>query len=196
MSLLVALDVQHIGKPSGSRPWLDRGAVSPAGWTEVDLTLAYTIAAERELQRLGHHVVLLTDGTYRERWARADRYGADIYVACHADAGGGDRGTVYHDYRSVGAEPTERGFGLAWAVARALADVVPWPIAAAPLSPGVRGWVCISGVQAVALLLEPGYVDGLALHEGRPHHRILWDRADAIGAALTRGIDEWARART
>lgn len=78
---LAVLDIQHRGKPGR---WRDRGAVA-FGVEEVDLTHRYAIAADRELRRLGWDCAILADGAYRDRWARADAYGAAVYVACHVD---------------------------------------------------------------------------------------------------------------
>ena len=191
---VVCLSIDHIGKPHGAHPWFDRGAQSPSGWLEVDLTLRYALAAEREFRRLGRLVCLLTDGTYAERWERADRYGASLYASLHADAGGGDRGTVYCDHRST------RGLELAGLVTGEIDDVVPWHVGLGVLDELTRGWACIHGVRAPAILVEPGFVDGAVWHDvPKPpgglgalrHHEILWDSADAIGVALARGIDAW-----
>lgn len=179
--MLIALSIDHAGKPNHPA---DRGAVAADGTTEVDLTRRYVAAADRELRRLGHDCIVLSDGAYADRWKRADSYRADVYVACHVDAGGGDRGTVYYDARS------KRGAALAEAVASILSRTVPWPCKAAPCGPGSRPYTCIGGVRAVALVLEPGYLDCPV----EAHLRALLDDPEVIGVALARGIDAWARA--
>lgn len=179
----VTLSVDHAGKPSHPN---DRGAVwpGPPVIEEVDLTRRYTAAADRELRRLGHVCVIMSDDVYANRWARTDAYKMDIYVACHINAGGGDRGEVYHDRRS------KRGAALAATVASILGRMVPWPCKAVSCGPGDRAFNCISGVRAVALCYEPGFLDCPV----EPHRRTLFDDPEGIGVALARGIDAWGRA--
>lgn len=177
--MLVALDIHHRGKPGH---WRDRGAVVN-GVEEVDLTHRYAIAADRELRKLGWDCAILSDGTYQDRWARADAYGAAVYVACHVNAGGGDRGEVYFDARSA------RGPALATAVVGALRQFAPWPVSGKATEPGERPYNTISGVRAVALCYEPGYLDSLNLD----HRRWLVVHVEEYGVALARGIDAWIK---
>lgn len=187
--MLIVLDAQHQGKPSHPN---DRGA-SSGGLEEVTVTRAYVEAADHELRRLGHQVIVLSDGEYSARWARADAYGAQVYVACHADAGGGNRGEVFFDHRS------HRGPALATAVATALHSALEWPVVARACHPDDDGeprdedyseaYNCIQGVRAVAVLVEPGFVDGSPAH-------VALLRSPAVGVALAQGIDAWARAAT
>lgn len=184
----VVLDVQHQGRVS--KP-MDRGAYSQ-GFEEVELTRRYAGAADQELRRLGHQVFLLSDGEYRERWERADRYSADVYVACHVDAGGGDRGTVFFDHRS------SRGKLLAQCIAQELGQTVAWPVEAKQAHPdtdGIRGnqgegpYATIFGVRAVAVCYEPGFIDSRNVL----YRQFLIGRAEDLGLALARGIDMWGR---
>jgi N-acetylmuramoyl-L-alanine amidase len=187
---LAVLDIQHRSKPGH---WRDRGAVA-FGVEEVDLTHRYAIAADRELRRLGWDCCILADGAYSERWARADAYGARVYVACHVDAGGGDRGTVYYDARS------SKGPALAEAVAVELRTVVPWPVKATPARPDSDGrpgnegeapYACIRGVGAVAICCEPGFIDNPV----EAHRRHLVGAIEVVGIALARGIVAWGKGR-
>lgn len=175
--MLVALDVQHTGKPFA---WGDRGAAY-GGLVEVELTRAYVNAADRELRRLGHEVVVLQDGTYGSRQTRADSYGASVYVACHINAGlagrKGDRGEVYHWPGST------RGARIAAAVSVELLKVCPWTSKAIPAETD-RVRSTISGVKATALCFEPAFLDGEA---GLPFLRNALN-VEAIGVALARGI--------
>lgn len=193
----IMLDPGHINKPD--RPG-DRGAVH-AGLEEADLASQYLAAADRRLRQLGHQVLLGGGpGTYAERVLMAHRLGCDLYVQGHVDAGlagrtSGDRGTVIHDHRS------RSGAALSEAVAFALGRVCPWVVRAAPARPDDDGqprdedlseaFACISTAYAlkpVALLLEPGFIDGPA---GAPW---LSQRANllALGAALADGIHTWS----
>jgi len=195
MTLRVAIDVQHRGKPD--RP-ADRGAVW-RGVEEVDVTSSYGAALDHRLRQLGHTSLWLGCGGYAERWALADQAGAHVYLACHLDAGlggrPGDRGTVLYDHRSPG------GRALAGLVAEALSEALPWPVTAAPCGPDDDGqprdedyseaFACIRGVRAVALVLEPGFLDGAAGDWASPARRA--DLCQRIGDAVAQAIDRWAR---
>jgi N-acetylmuramoyl-L-alanine amidase len=182
----IALDVQHAGKPD--RPD-DRGA-SAFGVEEVSLTRSWLDHIDRELRKLGHQVLPISDGAYPERWARADDWGADVYVALHANAGGGARGEVFYDHRSA------RGAGLAAAVADALEGALRWKVEEKPCRADDDGqardedyseaFACIRGVRAVALVLEPGFIDGPVEHRTKLRDGAL------IGSAVARGIAAWA----
>jgi N-acetylmuramoyl-L-alanine amidase len=192
---LVALDRQHSGVPS--RAYADAGA-----WADLDrdgrrdgeeqealLTPVYLLAAEKRLRELGHSVLVVSDGQYTARHARVREYAADVYVACHLNAGGGDYGLAVHDARSTG------GRALAGAVVRSLTAACP------ELRRGVvgdtvgfpRARACIEGVFAgkpVGLCFEPAFMD-------RPEHQALLTPAglERIGRALADGIDAWLRGR-
>lgn len=175
--MLVALDVQHAGKPFA---WSDRGAAY-GGLVEVELTRAYANAADRELRRLGHECVILSDGTYGSRCRRADEYGASVYVACHINAGlagrAGDRAEIYHWPGSV------RGKRIAEAVASELGKVVSWPCRPLPAETD-RVRSTISAVKATALCFEPAFLDGAA---GLPFLRVPAN-VELIGVALAKAI--------
>lgn len=168
--LRVALDVQHLYR-SGIHAG-DRGArfVTSAGRTvwEADYSLAYAQAAGLELVGLGHDVLLNADGTawgsrfrgpysVRQQIARAWR--ADVYIACHVNAGGGSYGRV-----SWPADSPMRGR------CRVVAAVLQQAVAAwgtrrvetLPIGTGERGHVCVAAVPIVplgAVLLEPFFGD-------------------------------------
>ena len=184
--MILAATIGHAGRPSR---WADRGVASDET-EEVSVVRRYLDAFDREARALGHTVVLLSDGEYSAQWARADRYNAGVYLNCHVNAGGGDRGELFYDHRS------SRGRALAEAVASALGVVVPWPCRARACRPDTNGvprdgdyseaFACISGVRAVALCVEPYFLDG-------PQRAWFLDHLDVVGAALARGVDVWAR---
>ena len=136
--------------------------------------------------------MLLSDGEYQAQWARADQYQAGVYLNGHVNAGGGDRGELFYDHRST------RGQALAEHVAAALGALVPWPCYARPCRPDTNGqprdadyseaFHCITGVKAVALCVEPYFLDG---------PRRVWFLANLnlIGQGLARGVDAWVRSR-
>lgn len=184
--MLIALDIGHRGKPSRLR---DRGVVRD-GVEETDLTTRYAVVADRELRRLGHECILLGDGEYADRWARADGYGAAVYAQLHVNAGGGDRGEVFYDHRS------SRGAKLAQAVAVELSRTWPWPSSAKACRPDTNNvardgdyseaYNCIRGVKAVAVVLEPYFIDG-------PRAARFLVEAEYAGVALARGIHAWSK---
>jgi N-acetylmuramoyl-L-alanine amidase len=158
--MLVVATIGHAGRPSKPN---DRGA-SYEGWEEVSLVRLYTDAMDARLRALGHRCILLSDGEYSTQWERADALGADIYLNCHVNAGGGDYGLFLHDHRST------RGKALATSVSTSMAAGMGWSCqvrAARPDTNGVprdgdftEAYHCISGVKAPALCVEPYFIDG------------------------------------
>jgi len=183
---LVAATTGHAGRLSRLR---DRGAAA-GGLEEVSLVRRYVDALDRELRRLGVDFLPLSDGEYSAQWARADAAGARVYLNCHVNAGGGNRGEILYDHRSP------RGRALAEHVAAELDGVVPWPVyvrAARPDDDGEprdedysEGYACIAGVRAVALCVEPYFIDG---------PQVAWFVAhlDEVGAAIARGVAAWLK---
>lgn len=177
--MIVALDIQHAGKPGA---WRDRGAVWD-GVEEVDLTRAYAFAAEHVLRRRGVDVVVLSDGEYSTRWSRTNMYDPACYIACHANAGlggrAGQRGEVYHWPGS------SQGMPLAAEIAGRMTRL--WPTRALAASTD-RVQNTIRGVQAPAICFEPAFLDA-----GDNGARWLVAHADDIGTALAEGILAWGR---
>lgn len=194
----IALDVQHRGKPD--KP-ADRGA-HWLGVDEVDVSALYAAEIDRELRRLGHEVHWLGCGGYAERWALSDVRGADVYLACHLDAGlagrAGDRGLVLYDHRSP------RGAALAGPMAQSLAVALGWSVHSLPCRPDDDGeprdedysepYACIRGVKAVALVLEPGFLDGAKGTQLWTDPALRHRTCVAIGQAVAVAIDAWGRA--
>jgi len=107
MPPLVVLDRQHSGHPTrrnSGGAWFDiDGDGRRDQWErETQLVPYYTLAAENHLREHGIDVIPISDGRYSERHERACAYGADIYVACHLNAGGGTWGNAFFDRRSTG----------------------------------------------------------------------------------------------
>ena len=184
--MIVATTIGHAGRPSR---WADRGAAFE-GAEEVSAVRRYLDAADKELRALGHTVVLLSDGEYSAQWTRADQYKSNVYLNCHVNAGAGDRGELFYDHRSI------RGKALADAVAAELGRLVPWCCFGRACRPDTNGiprdgdyseaFGCISGVKAVALCVEPYFIDG-------PRRAWFLANLDAIGRGLARGVHAWNR---
>ena len=175
--MIVALSIDHAGKPGKIR---DRGAVGPGGLTEVDYTARYAWTAEKELRKAGVAVIVISSGNYADRWALADSLGAKCYISCHMNAGGGDRGEIYHDYRTS----PMGGVALAHAIQRSLDDRVPWYVETKPACEADRALGCIKGLGAVGVVFEPAFLDG-------PRGPLL-DHRRAMGKALADGIISWS----
>jgi hypothetical protein len=159
---LVALDRQHVGKPG--KPG-DLGAECKLRFTwEAYLTAEYLLEAEKELRRLGHDVIPMSDGSYRDRHERFNQYaarymGPSCYIAAHFNAGGGDYGAAFFDLRS------SLGEGNAFSTIKGV-----W-----------TGPAC-------GICFEPAFLDN------KWHVALLnREGLQLIGRALARAIDEWSQ---
>ena len=186
--------IGHTGKPTHPT---DRGASyrHPSGVEvrEVDAVLRYAQALDSALVAAGHAGVLLTDGTYRERAARAKKIGVGALLNCHVNAGlggrSGQRSEIYYWPRSV------KGLALAQDLADALRAVLPWQdvrVTAAEVGPrldetraaNVRA--CIDGAVTPSICVEPFFCDALDAD------LLLSDGTlDRIGGALAQGLLTW-----
>lgn len=72
----------------------DSGAVGVGGRQEKDDTLRYASAVAEKLEQAGHSVNLERDGDYlipvKEIAAKANAWGADLFIAFHRNSGGGE----------------------------------------------------------------------------------------------------------
>ena len=188
--MLVILDVQHIGKPH--RPD-DRGACHD-GDEEAGLAMRYALSADKRLRHHGHKCIIVAEGHYASRWDRANAYGAQVYVACHVNAGGGDRAEIYYDHRTS----PDGGVLLASKVGEflqlALEGLEVRTIAARPMQDGQakdapsRAFNTFKGVIPHALCFEPYFIDG-------PQADLFRQSLGIVGYALADGINAWAKER-
>ena len=182
--MILAITIGHAGR--ASRPQ-DRGAVFEEV-EEVSVVRQYTDLLDCELRKRGHTVYLLSDGSYSDQWKRADIYGADIYLNCHVNAGGGDRGEFFYDHRST------KGKALAEALAKETQLALGWPCFAKACKPDTNGvardgdyseaFGCIAGVKAVALCVEPYFLDG-------PQRRLFLSHLKELAEALANGVGDF-----
>jgi N-acetylmuramoyl-L-alanine amidase len=186
--LLVYADIGHQNKPQRIN---DRGVVR-GSLVEVELATRYVRVLDRELRRLGHTCIVGGVGRYEDRWAQADALGASVYLQAHVNAGGGDRGEIFYDYRSRG-----RGSILAQQIAEEVGARVPWPVVAKNCHPDDDGeprdedygeaFGCIKGVRAVAVLTESYFIDG---------PQVGWFASDAgleaVGVGIAQGLARWS----
>lgn len=193
--LRVAVDVQHAFR-SGVRAG-DRGArFTVAGLTvwETSYTLAYGRACALELAALDHLVLTNADGTvwgsrfvgpYSHRQQVARAWAADVYLACHVNAGGGTYGRVSW---ALDSSMRERSRAIATVLQEAIATWRGARVQAFALKPGDRGHVCVyaADVPLGAVLLEPFFGDDPAPPG--------LDAMPSLGRMLARALDEHARA--
>jgi N-acetylmuramoyl-L-alanine amidase len=183
----VFLDRQHRGKPGR---WNDEGAKN-AEMTETYLTSQYIFHAENHLIMHGIDVIVLTDGHYSERHARVNEYvdtGLSVYIACHINAGGGDYGASFYDYRSTA------GSKLAHLIDLSLANLCPElrtvkRIECRPDDWTKNAYYTIKGVaRPVAICFEPLFIDC------KDHEPLTTPEGiRRVGVALAEGITNYLK---
>ena len=81
---LIALDRQHVGQVGryitsvGAHKDIDGDGKKQIHEAEAILTARYSLATEIYLRELGHYVIPLSDGTYKERAQRFNQYHAKM----------------------------------------------------------------------------------------------------------------------
>jgi len=182
----IVLDRGHHGKARD-----ERGARNGALIEEV-LVREYLRHTEDRLRDLGHRPVIQSSHPgkgYTERWERADKYSPSAYVQCHINAGGGNYGLVGHDHRSTkGPELAAHIVGALHAECPELARCMTQPCHPKPHWTK-RMYAVISGVRAVAVVYEPGFIDTDA-------HHTMWtpEGLRRVGVALADGIHSYLTA--
>jgi N-acetylmuramoyl-L-alanine amidase len=185
----VAVDVQHLYRPNHPR---DQGSVYSTAFgkvTEAHVTLIYAAALHDWLLSWGAEV-LSNDpargelvGRYSERNRAAVEWGADLYLACHLNAGGGSYAAIEQMARSKVDRLS------AW-IGQELVAAAPEILSfkAVTLSPLERGAVCIEACACPAAIVEPFFGD-------YPHHQGLLaaSRLVEVGQAIARGVGNWWR---
>ena len=199
--MLVFLDVQHIGKPSRRRTddWgaaydIDGDGIIAQHEIEAANTWIYAGHAMQRLRELGHSVMALADGWYQHRHDRVNDYcdrmlqpgGHAAYIALHLNAGGGNYGAIFHDYRSAG------GPLLGAEIAGALRRLCPELSAVKTIPSSPNDWTknaygTIKNVQRpIGICYEPFFMDS-------PGHLGLFseDGLERVGIALAEGINNF-----
>lgn len=194
-ALRAVVDVQHLYR--FNHP-LDRGTefvlANGTHTTEASAAVLYAASLVAWLRTAGA-TVLTNDpmrqvlvGPYSRRNLSALDFGADAYLACHVNAGGGDYGLM--EYMS-----TTTGRALADAIGPRLTAAFP-PIRSVTtraLSTTDRGAVCIRLVPGgcATIICEPFFGD-------TPAHQGLFAAPELarLGATLGQGIADWWLARS
>ena len=197
--LRVAVDVQHLyrnDKPN------DRGSVYaiPDGAhgsgqvkvTEASAATIYAGALVAYLRDLGA-AVLANDpvkrvlvGDYWHRNLEAAAWHADLYLACHLNAGGGRYACI--EYMGVQGGVCALPAAL---ILSAITEETKQPGRRRTLFRGDRGPVCIEGFPGRAFIVEPFFGDDIG-----DSQRLLAPASLArIGQAVGRGILIWRKTR-
>lgn len=197
--LAVAVDVQHLyrvglfARDRGSRFRLANGTTV---W-EADAATLYAQALVAELRGRGAKVLTnnpvrgsLT-GYYSARNREATTWGAQLYLACHLNAGGGSYSRIESMRKRPAATAT---------AALALAGWIHGALGVLPqirlgqtmvLNHGERGAVCIEGVGPwiPALLLEPFFGDTPKMQD-----LLAGSELATVGRLIGQGVAAWWRA--
>ena len=190
--MIVYIDRQHAGKPHKNRDLgasrdLDGDGRITAAEQEAIWTARIGIELEINLRDRGIEVLPISDGTYAARHKRVNEYhknhpGPGVYLAMHLNAGGGDYGAWFYDYRST------KGVDLANCLGSHCGPVLGIPqksIAAQPEGWTSNAWNTIKGVnRPVSICCEPIFIDS--------HARLLSiSGISKIARSMAEGIISW-----
>ncbi len=188
--LKAAVDVQHLWKPP-PRQW-DRGAVFTVDGmkvAEADAALVYASVLAHWLRERGGEVLEnqpstgVFVGTYPQRNRAAIAWGANLYLACHLNAGGGH-------YAALEFMSMSEGESVAKRMGTELVRQLPGLGSCHPVSLGSasRGAVCIETCASLmpALIVEPFFGDSPATQPFLSHPGLI-----QVGAALGAAVASW-----
>jgi hypothetical protein len=187
---MIVLDRQHIGKPNNPS---DLGAYSELTQEyEAHMVGQYLLETEWTLRRLGHRVVVLSDGYYGHRHKRANNFfekegGACIYLAGHLNAGGGEYAALFYDHRSTMGATAAQFIGAQLAKLEGLDSTKS--IEARPGDWTSNAFNTIDGIYAgrgCGICLEPFFIDAK-----KHRHLMSDDGLELVGTAVALGIDAW-----
>ncbi len=183
--LSVAIDVQHQGKPwphdrdMGTEYHLANGSTA----FEVDAARLYAGALDQWLRERGARTLTGLAGTYASRNRAAGAWGAEAYLACHVNAGGGS-------YALVEALTLNPGLDLGARVVARIAGAFRFITSGRvnQLHDEDRGAVCVRAcpVRMAAAILEPFFGDNRADESLFQAPQLL-----ALGAAIGQGVADW-----
>jgi len=184
----VAVDVQHLHRPHKPR---DQGSVftfpDRTTITEGHAATLYAGSLARFVRSRGAQVLEndpvrgLFVGYYSARQRAAAAWKADLYLACHVNAGRGSYAAIEYD------ELNGHGM-LAQRIGSELVSAFPEILShrAVPLHRGDRGLVCVEGFKGPALLLEPFFGDN-----PKQQRYLSAIELTRVGEAIGRGIADW-----
>lgn len=177
---------------------IDPGAIGVNGRPEKETNLRVALLVEQELKNRGIEVLMTRRDdraiALSERCLMANRWGTDIFVSLHADAGGGTSAKGHHAIHSIHSQPDKSGNKLA----RLLIDQVTLATGQHPFPrgdngvwfresknyPGVDYYAVIRETEIPAVILERGF---LTNPEEAPllfDENFLWKQAQGIAQAI------------
>jgi N-acetylmuramoyl-L-alanine amidase len=190
----VALDVQHLYRPNhpsdqGTVYHLANGYANSSSITEAHCTLIYAGAIHEFLASWGAEVLTndagagVLTGFYSQRNHAAGLWGADLYLACHLNAGGGS-------YAAIEMMAAHRDDRLTGFIGTELTQSVPEIRSSRAVGLGQtdRGAVCIRDCSCPAAILEPFFGDTPSQQGLMAAGRLL-----EVGQAIARGVGSWWR---
>ncbi|HLB37498.1 MAG TPA: N-acetylmuramoyl-L-alanine amidase [Gemmatimonadales bacterium] len=188
--LKVAVDVQHLWKPPPRDR--DRGAVFVVDGlhvAEADAALIYASVLARWLEGRGAQVLEnqpstgIFVGSYPQRNRAAIAWGANLYLACHLNAGGGH-------YAALEFMSLTEGKRVAELMGEELVRQLPGlgTCRAMSLSSTSRGAVCIETCASLmpALIVEPFFGDSPATQPFLTNPGLI-----QVGAAIGTAVAAW-----
>lgn len=175
----IFLDPGHGGKDGGA---------NNKELIEKNMNLETAFICRKRLNFMGFEVMLSRETDVylglTDRCKLANKWGADLLVSCHYNAGGGARGEVIHSVQK-GA-----GLELAKIVANYLFKIGQ-PITKVYSKPGTLGsgdyFTVISASNMPAIIIEPCFIDNIADRKlaDNPNKRVI------IGEAIADAIYEY-----
>lgn len=198
MKCLVGIDRQHVGQPSkrwaaslGASADVDGDGKKEIWEAEAFWTAKYGFHMEQTFHNLDdYHVIPFADGFYTTRHHRMNeyqdtlKYPKNVYLALHANAGGGNYGLWLYDSRST------KGRALAQSIANEVQKEFPhYPqkIRSCSATDWSNAFYCIRGVKAVAICCEPWFLDN------QKHVRDYMNEEGMkkLGYAIAMGVEKW-----
>jgi N-acetylmuramoyl-L-alanine amidase len=172
--------------------WVDAGhggndpGASGFGLVEKNMTLVTAFAVKEELEAHGVEVGMTrTTDVYvdlSKRAQMANAWGADLFVSCHYNAGGGDGAEVIHSVSG----------GVSKSLAENIVNYIkkelgqnlrPNPVYSRTNKNGKDYYAVIRETKMPAVIVEPGFVDS--------NDRLLFDTVEEqkkVGIAIAHGI--------
>ena len=193
--LWVAVDVQHVYREAPHKG--DVGTIFDLGArgkvAEAQAATSYAQALVAWLQSRGASVLTnqpavgILTGPYQRRHEAANAWGAQAYLACHVNAGGGGYGLSEYMVGTPG-QPLGDSIG---AVLRSRFNALR-VYKVNPLAPGQRGAVCVEffNPRAPGLILEPFFGDNPSMQS-----LFAADQLKALGEAIGEGVAAWWEGR-
>lgn len=185
----IAIDVQHLYR---SHLPLDKGAVYTLAngqrVTEAWAATLYADAMATWFRSRGAEVLTNSTrlgtliGYYSRRQTEAMTWRADVYLACHVNAGRGSYARACYATGNVGNPQLAERVGVR--LNDTFAEILTHQVVA--MSPGDRGLACVARFTGPHLLLEPFFGDN-----PRQQGLLAGSRLQFLGETIALAIADW-----